>query len=104
MLENMLEENDFNNLNNKVEEVNGRLDIAWRGKDNLTINKSNYWINTREHMDTDANIEIFYKLMWIAEADNAQTLIDQPENKTQDFSAYLIEADTQRLLKHCKTR
>ena len=36
--------------------------------------------------------------MWLTEAANAQKLIDEPQNKTQDFSAYLIEVDTQRLL------
>ena len=61
VLENMIEQKDVQNLNKKVEEINGRLDITWRGKDNITINKGNYWLNTREHMNTDGNILTFYK-------------------------------------------
>ena len=61
-MENMIEESDMHHIMKKAEVAKGRLDITWRGKSNLTLSTGDYWIITREHMDTDGNVHLFYIL------------------------------------------
>lgn len=68
VLENLIEEKDMHNLMDKVEVINGRLDVTWRGKENMTFNTGEYLINTRDHIDTDGNVNLFYKTMWLTRA------------------------------------
>ena len=63
VLENLIEEKDIHNLMDKVEVIKGRLDVTWRGKETITMNNGDYWIRSKDHMDTDGNIALFYNEM-----------------------------------------
>ena len=85
----------------KVEVINGRLDVTWRGKENMTYNTGDYLINTRDHIDTDGNINLFYKTMWSNRAFQALGILEkEPKDNKQDYKDFIKEIDTRRILDH----